>query len=206
MFSFVLLKETHEWVIKTDTWAAAIHWDCCCLLWRDSSLQQISSPWLAWCGIHNACSTGIGPGESKGSMLMHWCAWLFIAVSSLWGSTGQQKGLQLIHARAPTLSFIRHYTMIPTRETTLVLPKLIPVLHPTNSLWQHLMLYDSHRLSLEKIYKGLTVIICDCPLCFSSSVSIFCLLCHSFIIMQIFCCQGKGDPGRKPAAQVRQKT
>lgn len=68
-----------------------------------------------------------------------------------------------------TLSFIRHYRMIPRRETALVLPKLIPALHPTNSLWQHVMLYDNYRLSLEKkIYKGLTVTICECPLLFLS--------------------------------------
>lgn len=68
--------------------------------------------------------------------------------------------------------FIRHYGMIPSREAKSILAKLIPALHPTNCLWQLLMLFDSHRLSLGKICKRLY----DCPLCFSPSVRGFCLL------------------------------
>ena len=49
-------------------------------------------------------------------------------------------------------------------------------LHSTNSLWQFLTLFDSHKFSSEKNYKGLTVIICGCPLCFSPSVRVFCVL------------------------------
>lgn len=60
-----------------------------------------------------------------------------------------------------------------------VLTKPIPPLHPTNSLWQFLTLFDRHRFSPEKHHKGLTVIICGCPLRFSPSVRVFCLLSQS---------------------------
>lgn len=71
------------------------------------------------------------------------------------------------------MSFIRHYRMILSGETMPDLTKLITPLHPTNSLWQFLTLFDSHRFSPEKHHKGLTAILCGCPLRFSPSVRVF---------------------------------
>lgn len=162
-------------------------------------LPVISLVWNTQCSL---CRNKT-QGECRQHVYALMCLIIYCSIISV-GQHRLTEGLQLIYARAAIVPSIRHYSMILSRETKLASTKPITPLHPTNSLWQFLTLFDSHEFSPEKNYQGLTVIIHGCPLGFSPSVQVFCLLSQFHNHAGLFLGR-EGGPGRKPTARVRER-